>query len=54
MLSCRLEFECTNNTVEYEALIQGIYKAIGLNVKYLKLYGDSEIFIRQGILSIVF
>ena len=36
MLSCRLEFECTNNIVEYEALIQGLYKAISLNVKYLK------------------
>ena len=23
-LSCRLEFECTNNTAEYEALIQGL------------------------------
>jgi len=32
MLSCRLEFECTNNIFKYEALIQGIYKAIGLNI----------------------
>ena len=47
MLSCRLEFERTNNTAEYEALIQGLYKAIGLNVKYLKVYGDSKIVIRQ-------
>ena len=47
MLSCRLEFDCTSNTAEYEALIQGLYKAIGLNVKYLKVYGDSEIVIRQ-------
>ena len=23
-LSCRLEFECTNNTAEYEALVQGL------------------------------
>jgi hypothetical protein len=29
-LSCRLEFECTNNTVEYEALVQGLKKAIDL------------------------
>jgi len=47
MLSCRLEFECTNNIVEYEALIQGIYTAIGLKVQYLKVFGDSEIVIRQ-------
>ena len=32
-MSCRLEFECTNNTVEYEALVQGLKKSIDLNVK---------------------
>ena len=47
MLACRLEFQCTNNIVEYEALIQGLYKAIALNVKYLQVYGDSEIIVRQ-------
>ena len=47
MLSCRLEFECTNNTAEYEALVQGLYKAIGLKVQYLKVFGDSEIVIKQ-------
>lgn len=47
MLSCRLEFECTNNTAEYEALIQGLYKAIGLEVRYLKVFGDSEIIVKQ-------
>ncbi len=41
MLSCKLEFECTNNTAEYEALVQGLYKAIGLKVQYLKVFGDS-------------
>ena len=46
MLSCRLEFECTNNTAEYEALVQGLYKAIGLKVQYLKVFGDSEIVIK--------
>lgn len=35
MLTCRLEFDCTNNTAEYEALVQGLYKAIGLDIKYL-------------------
>eukprot|EP00253_Pinus_taeda_P014241 PITA_14241 len=47
MLSCRLEFECTNNTAEYEALVQGLYKAIGLKVQYLKVFGDSEIIVKQ-------
>jgi ribonuclease HI len=46
-LSCRLEFECTNNTVEYEALVQGLKKAIELNIKELKVFGDSEIIVRK-------
>jgi ribonuclease HI len=46
-LSCRLEFECTNNTVEYEALVQGLKKAIDMDFKELKFFGDSEIIIRQ-------
>ena len=29
MLICRLEFDCTNNTTEYEVLVQRLYKAIG-------------------------
>ena len=46
-LSCILEFECTNNTTEYEALVQGLRKAIELKVKNLKVYGDSEIVVKQ-------
>jgi ribonuclease HI len=45
--SCRLEFECTNNTTEYEALVQGLKKAIDLNIKELKFFGDSDIIVRQ-------
>eukprot|EP00253_Pinus_taeda_P002787 PITA_02787 len=52
MLSCRLEFECTNNTTEYEALVHGLYKAIDLKVQYLKVFGDSEIVIKQVINTI--
>jgi hypothetical protein len=33
--------------VEYEALIQGLRKAVDLKVKLLKVFGDSEIVIRQ-------
>jgi hypothetical protein len=46
-MSCRLEFECTNNIVEYEALVQGLRKAKDLNVKELKFFKDFEIIIRQ-------
>ena len=45
-LSCRLEFECTNNIAEYEALVQGLKKEIELKVKNLKVYGDSEIVVK--------
>lgn len=46
MLACVLEFECKNNTAEYEALVQGLYKAISLNMKHLQMFGDSEIVIK--------
>ena len=42
MLSYRLEFLCTNNTAEYEALIQGLKKELDLKVKVLIAFGDSE------------
>ena len=42
-LSYRLEFESTNKTVEYGALVEGLRKAIELNVKKLNFFGDSEI-----------
>jgi len=43
IIACRLEFECINNTVEYEALLHGLRKAIDLKVKHIKVFGDSEI-----------
>ena len=46
-LSCRLEFECTNNIAEYEALVQGLRKAIELKVENMKVYGDSKIIVKQ-------
>ena len=46
LITCRLEFECTNNVAEYEALIQGLKKAIDLGVKDLKVYGDSDIIVK--------
>jgi ribonuclease HI len=41
LIACRLEFQYTNNVGEYEALIQGLKKAIDLKVKLLKVIGDS-------------
>lgn len=41
LIACILEFDCTNNVVEYEALIQGLKKAIDLGVKDLKVFRDS-------------
>ena len=46
-IACRMEFSCTNNTVEYEALIQGLKKAIDLGIKELIVFGDSKITVRQ-------
>lgn len=47
LITCRLEFKCTNNMVEYEALIQGLKKAIDLGVKDLKECRDSEIIVKH-------
>ena len=47
MLYCRLEFLCTNNAAKYEALVQGLKKALVLNVKVLVAFGDSEIIVQQ-------
>lgn len=47
LIACRLEFEFMNNTSGYEALIQGLKKSIDMNVQYLKVFGDSEIIVKQ-------
>jgi hypothetical protein len=46
-LSCKLEFECTNNTSEYETLVQGLKKSIDMKVENIKDFGDSKIVVRQ-------
>jgi ribonuclease HI len=46
-ISCRLEFYCTNNTVKYEAILQGLKKTIDLDVQCLVVFGDSEIVVKQ-------
>jgi ribonuclease HI len=47
LMACRLEFDCTNNVAEYEALIQGLRKEIDLKIKGIRVVGDSEIVIKQ-------
>ena len=47
MITCNLEFECTNNVAEYEALMQGLRKALDLQVKCIEVFEDSQIVARQ-------
>ena len=43
----RLNFDSTNNMVEYEACVMGLQAAIAKKVKNLKVYGDSTLVIYQ-------
>ena len=47
MIACCLEFECTNNVAEYEALVQGLRKALDLQVKCIDIFGGSQIVTRR-------
>ena len=43
----KLHFPCSNNEVEYEALLVGLKATRRLGIKRLKTFGDSELVIRQ-------
>jgi ribonuclease HI len=43
----RLEFVCTNNESEYEALIQGMILAQEMKIEHLIVIGDSKLVINQ-------
>lgn len=43
----KLNFIVTNNTAEYEALVAGLREALFLNIKKLKVFGDSKLVISQ-------
>ncbi|KAK5832867.1 hypothetical protein PVK06_016673 [Gossypium arboreum] len=45
--TCKLDFDCTNNIVEYEACIMGLRAAIERRIRTLEVYGDSELVIYQ-------
>jgi len=47
VFSDKLAFECSNNEVEYEALIAGLKILRKLNEKRISVYGDSELVIKQ-------
>jgi ribonuclease HI len=42
-----LDFQATNNTTEYEALIFGLSIALSLGVQQLLVNGDSQLVIKQ-------
>jgi ribonuclease HI len=46
-LSYKLEFEATNNVVEYEALILGLEAVIKMQITKLVVFGDSEMVVQQ-------
>ncbi|XP_050222703.1 uncharacterized protein LOC126672794 [Mercurialis annua] len=46
-LSCRLQFECTNNQAEYEALIFGFEILAELGARAISVKGDSLLVIKQ-------
>ena len=47
LLSYKLEFKCTNNVVEYEALILGLKALKDLQAQRINIQGDSELVIKQ-------
>ena len=46
-LSLKLEYEATNNVVEYEALLLGLHRARSMGIQSLKVLGDSELVVKQ-------
>ena len=45
--SFRFTFRCTNNVVEYEALVHGLKWAIKRGISCLQVLGDSELLFNQ-------
>ena len=46
-LSYKLDFKCTNNVAEYEALILGLKALKDLQAQRVDIQGDSKLVIRQ-------
>jgi ribonuclease HI len=45
--SVRLEYFCTNNQAEYEAIILGLQILSSMDVKHVKAFGDSLLVMQQ-------
>ena len=41
--SFKLEFPCSNNTVEYEAYLVGLMMALEMGIKHLRVISDSNL-----------
>ena len=46
-ISCKLNFQCSNNIAEYESLLLGLHLLKKLGARRINVYGDSELVIRQ-------
>lgn len=46
--SFRIQFSCTNNVVEYEALILGLQTTQRRGIKSLRVHGYNELVVNQG------
>ena len=44
----KLEFPCSNNTIEYEAYLTEIVTALEMRVKHLKVLGESNLVVCQA------
>jgi len=47
IFSFKLNFDCTNNDVEYEALVNGLLLLKYMKAKKVNIFGDSEFIINQ-------
>jgi ribonuclease HI len=45
--SVRLEYPCTNNQVEYEALLSGLQSLVDMGVRDIDAFGDSLLVVQQ-------
>ncbi|XP_075633326.1 uncharacterized protein LOC142605772 [Castanea sativa] len=48
VLSFKLEFPCSNNTIEYEAYLIKFSTALEMAIKQLKVIGDSNLVVYQA------
>jgi ribonuclease HI len=46
-MSSRLDFYCTNNQTEYEALLLGLIMLHSMEVKHVEAYGGSLLVVQQ-------